>query len=269
MPSNKTKYVVAAPFAQDAKNMAKQVVFFGFMVARSPYDTLLAPAASRKLKAHEKWQNNSSLESLVELSLAFDYHGVNFKPYQVKSEIARLLKIVKEKKPKVILEIGTAKGGTLFLFSRVAPKDARIISLDFPLYPFERSLRKWRFGFFKGFAAPSQRMDILWRNSHKAETFNEIKSMLNGKPVDFLFIDGDHSYEGVKQDFEMYSRLVAKNGIIAFHDIAKHPAEQHSHVDVLFNDLQKRYKTLRLVENEKQGWGGIGVILLGKKRSGT
>jgi hypothetical protein len=30
--------------------------------------------------------------------------------------------------------------------------------------------------------------------------------------VDFLFIDGDHTYEGVKKDFEMYSPLVRREG---------------------------------------------------------
>jgi len=48
---------------------------------------------------------------------------------------------------------------------------------------------------------------------------------LNGEPLDFLFIDGDHTYEGVKRDFEMYSPLVRNGGIIAFHDIVKHPPE--------------------------------------------
>lgn len=35
-------------------------------------------------------------------------------------------------------------------------------------------------------------------------------------PIDFLFIDGDHSFDGVKNDFEKYSPLV--NGTIVFHD---------------------------------------------------
>jgi len=32
----------------------------------------------------------------------------------------------------------------------------------------------------------------------------KIKAILRDKKVDFLFIDADHSYEGVKKDFEMY-----------------------------------------------------------------
>jgi len=36
--------------------------------------------------------------------------------------------------------------------------------------------------------------------------------------IDVLFIDGDHSYEGVKQDFELYSQILSDNGIIFIHD---------------------------------------------------
>jgi len=36
--------------------------------------------------------------------------------------------------------------------------------------------------------------------------------------IDFLFIDGDHSYEGVKKDFELYSTLLTDKGIIVIHD---------------------------------------------------
>ena len=36
--------------------------------------------------------------------------------------------------------------------------------------------------------------------------------------IDVLFIDGDHSYEGVKKDFELYSNILSENGIIIIHD---------------------------------------------------
>ena len=39
--------------------------------------------------------------------------------------------------------------------------------------------------------------------------------------IDFLFIDGDHSYEGVKKDFELYSKIISDNGIIVLHDTDK------------------------------------------------
>ena len=39
------------------------------------------------------------------------------------------------------------------------------------------------------------------------------------RKIDFLFIDGDHSYKGVTTDFRLYSPLVKDYGNIAFHDI--------------------------------------------------
>jgi predicted O-methyltransferase YrrM len=36
--------------------------------------------------------------------------------------------------------------------------------------------------------------------------------------VDFLFIDGDHSYEGVKKDWDLYSKLLKPGSIVVFHD---------------------------------------------------
>lgn len=36
--------------------------------------------------------------------------------------------------------------------------------------------------------------------------------------IDVLFIDGDHSYEGIKKDFELYSNILSDNGVIVIHD---------------------------------------------------
>ena len=36
--------------------------------------------------------------------------------------------------------------------------------------------------------------------------------------IEFLFIDGDHSYEGVKSDFELYSKILTPGGLIVIHD---------------------------------------------------
>jgi predicted O-methyltransferase YrrM len=57
-------------------------------------------------------------------------------------------------------------------------------------------------------------------DSHQMDTLEQVKQLFGGSEIDFLFIDGDHSYEGVKRDWEMYSTLVRKGGIIAFHDVA-------------------------------------------------
>ena len=38
------------------------------------------------------------------------------------------------------------------------------------------------------------------------------------KHLDLLFIDGDHSYEGVKADWEAYKHFLKPGSIIVFHD---------------------------------------------------
>lgn len=55
-----------------------------------------------------------------------------FKPLQVREEIKTLLAIIQSRGAKRILEIGTANGGTLFLFSRVAAPDGLLLSIDLP-----------------------------------------------------------------------------------------------------------------------------------------
>ena len=39
------------------------------------------------------------------------------------------------------------------------------------------------------------------------------------EPIDLIFIDGDHSYEGVKADVESWLPKVKDGGIVVFHDI--------------------------------------------------
>jgi predicted O-methyltransferase YrrM len=37
-------------------------------------------------------------------------------------------------------------------------------------------------------------------------------------PIDLLFIDGDHSYDGVKRDWELFSPYISRFGVVVFHD---------------------------------------------------
>ncbi len=48
-----------------------------------------------------------------------------------------------------------------------------------------------------------------------------------GRPIDLLFIDGDHSYEGVRRDWELFSPFVAPHGVVVFHDTGWGLGEHH------------------------------------------
>jgi predicted O-methyltransferase YrrM len=94
-------------------------------------------------------------------------------------------------------------------------------------------------------------------NSHDPQALIKIKKILADKKIDFLFIDADHSYEGVKRDFESYSQLVRKGGIIAIHDIAPSGWK----IDKFWTEVKSHYKSIEIIENYEKG-NGIGVIYL-------
>ncbi len=41
--------------------------------------------------------------------------------------------------------------------------------------------------------------------------------------IDFIFIDGDHSYEGLRGDWEAWSSLIVPGGCVALHDSCSTP----------------------------------------------
>jgi len=186
------------------------------------------------------------------------------RPMQIKEEFLELLKIFKEHNPKYILEIGTANGETLFSYCKLAREDAIIISVDLPKGLYGGGYPDWKIPIYQAFKKPNQKLYLLREDSHQQETLEKVKEILNGNQLDFLFIDGDHSYEGVKKDFEMYSPLVRKEGIIAFHDInpsmgtvEKSPVG----VSILWNEIKNRFGGyLEIIKDKNQDSYGIGII---------
>lgn len=230
----------------------KYIFRFIYLKIRPPFQVLISVI---KIKTLGK---DLSSDSLIEFANKVG-DGV-IAPLQIKSEIKSLMQVVKDTKPQVYVEIGTASGGTLFLLSRMLPDGAKIFSLDLPRGEFGGGYPTWKIPIFKSFANTTQSIELLRGNSHTQEMLDKLKNILQGNKIDFLFIDGDHTYSGVKQDFEMYSPLVKSGGVIAFHDIAKHPAEKNTQVDVLWNELKQKYKNQEFIENVEQGCAGIGVI---------
>ena len=63
---------------------------------------------------------------------------------------------------------------------------------------------------------------VRWIRSTGAEAGRAF-GILKEAPVDFVFIDGDHTYQGLREDWEAWSGLVAPGGVIALHDSRSTP----------------------------------------------
>jgi len=181
-------------------------------------------------------------------------------PMQVRDETEKYLPFVHKLEPETVLEIGTARGGNLFLLAQMAAPSAIIISVDLPNGKYGGGYPRWKIPLFKSFARRKQKIYLIRMDSHLKETLNLLIAILKGKSLDFLFIDGDHSYEGVKSDYRQYYPLVRKGGIAVLHDIVKHAPEFECEVDQFWHELCQQATHLEIVKDPSQGWGGIGLI---------
>jgi len=90
------------------------------------------------------------------------------------------------------------------------------------------------------FKNPSCEYTYIEGNSNDIEIVNSIKRQLSH--VNILLIDGDHSFNGVLNDFKNYEELVCEGGYIIFDDYLdnQHSPEVKTAVDTLLKTLNKK-----------------------------
>lgn len=125
--------------------------------------------------------------------------------WQNVSELAEVLYLVAgEVRPQVVVEIGCAWGGTLYAW-RGLPSQPAVYGVTLSHYA---ELGNTVHG-----------ATVLEGDSHDRITVQRLKDQLGGRPIDVLFIDGDHTLEGCLSDWRMYSPLVRPGGLVLIHDI--------------------------------------------------
>ena len=177
-------------------------------------------------------------------------------------EIAPLIALVRRGSPAVVVEIGTAAGGTFYTWCRAARGDATVVSIDLPGGRFGGAERSAEVATLRGYGRDRQELHFIRGDSHQLDTLDQLRAVLNGRAIDFLFIDGDHTYDGVRRDFEMYAPLVRRGCPIAFHDVVPHAQQPDCEVDRFWSEIKSRYRSVEfidLVEGAEQ-YGGIGVL---------
>ena len=174
-------------------------------------------------------------------------------------EIGAVCDLLRPMKPKIILEIGTSQGGTLYLFSRLVQPGGLVISIDKPGEP--GSVRYVMRAVYRTFGQKhGSKVITLDRDSHAPHTHAEVEQLLAGRRIDLLFIDGDHSYQGVKADFQTYRQWIAPNGVIALHDISRPDSNPTIEVPRFWNELKaESFEYQEFVANPGLS-PGIGII---------
>lgn len=182
------------------------------------------------------------------------------------SEILEFLRITKSRRVSNFLEIGTQYGSTFNLLLEFT--DGLGISLDKTegthgglTYPIVNERNE---GISKCY--PRREIHFLDADSHLEETKDRVTGLLRGRKLDLLFIDGDHSYEGVKSDYLMYKSLVKVGGLIVFHDINLMEDLPDCEVYKFWNELESPNK---FEINHRTSWtktspilGGIGFLVV-------
>jgi glycosyltransferase involved in cell wall biosynthesis len=161
--------------------------------------------------------------------------------------------------PKTIVELGTHRGTSFWSFCQ-AVKDAKINS---SLY----AIDTWKGEKHAGFYGEDV-FDEVKEIKHKyygdlkikliRKTFDEALADFQDKSINLLHVDGLHTYEAVKHDFENWSPKVRDDGVIIFHDVFV----SHNDFGVykLWDELKKKYKTIEFHHSF-----GLGVLFKDRK----
>jgi len=156
-------------------------------------------------------------------------------------------------RPESIVELGSFVGASLFAFAQ-AIKDARLptslIAVDTWLgdehagyygegvYQFVQEISASAFA--------EQHVRLL------RKTFLEARADVPDNSVTILHIDGLHTYEAVREDFETWLCKVAPEGIVLFHDVA---TEKEFGSVIYWRELSERYPSLAFHHSH-----GLGIL---------
>jgi len=197
------------------------------------------------------------VKALIDKAVA-DHNEKGISLLQVEEEITTLAHIVKSMAPINYLEIGIHCGSAFTLLGSLCSGKKLGVDIKLP-WPQEcmEEIEK---------VAGAH---LLMGDSPLTSTFDKVVEFC--PQYDLIFIDGDHTYEGVKKDFEMYRGLLSPNGIIVFHDID--PNHRYGDGDAgqvykFWQELDEGSKTDIIcsrgggrirIGGYLEGFGGIGI----------
>jgi cephalosporin hydroxylase len=134
-----------------------------------------------------------------------------------------------------VLEVGSADGGSLWYWLQL-PGVEEVTTIDLAV---REEWQSW-----------SDRLHIYEGNSHGP---NVVQTHIDA--LDLLFLDGDHTYEGVHADFHTWSPLVRKGGVVAFHDTVVNGTRDEPGVRKFVEELKRTWRWLSIEFFDPDGAG--------------
>jgi len=168
--------------------------------------------------------------------------------------------LTEQLKPKLLVELGVHTGVSYFAFCQ-SIKTNKLSTLCY-------GVDTWMGDAHSGLYDENIWLDVSSYNATLYNafsyllktTFNEALQYFEAGSIELLHIDGYHTYEAVKEDFESWLPKMAANGIVLFHDIVVR--EREFGVYKFWNELKQQYKSFEFIHGH-----GLGILALGEPSS--
>ena len=160
-------------------------------------------------------------------------------------------------RPEVMVELGTYRGTSYCGFCQA------ICSLKLATRAF--AVDSWQGDPHNGFNGPEVLQELRDYHDHRyggfstllPMTFDEAVSRFSDREIDLLHIDGYHTYEAVRHDFETWRSKMSGRGVILFHDVTERNLDFG--VWRLWKELSAQYPSFTFLHEH-----GLGVLAMGE-----
>jgi Methyltransferase domain len=164
--------------------------------------------------------------------------------------------LVRNLRPRRLAELGVCLGTSFFAFCQ-AVKDGGLVTELL-------AVDTWEGDEHTGFYGPGylEQFDRVWRTHFPAlavsriqRPFDEARAEVEDSSLDVLHLDGCHTYEAARHDYETWSDAVREGGVILFHDVAVRDPGRGFGVYRLWEELKGRFPTAEFAHSF-----GLGVL---------
>jgi predicted O-methyltransferase YrrM len=160
----------------------------------------------------EAWPG--SIRGFEDLAFLFSSNQLNHGIASLQlDEAALLFRLSRDAESGPFAEIGRFKGGSTLIFASALPDGAELWSYDLLV-----ALRP---------DMPGEQLDLELRGALERYGLDRKVHLVVGDsrtvdpppaPLELLFVDGDHTYEGARADYERWRNFVRPGGHLLFHD---------------------------------------------------